>query len=133
MALLGLERPVERGERGIADIHGNGQDRRAGLFGVGERGFRLGQAVLIEEGGKVAIAEPFIDLSAQLMLWHAELGREIANPEPMLAIQELLLHRCDEAGMCGAVFWGNARFARLGGDDRLKQELFGLQAQKPKH
>src|SRR6185369_6183223 len=71
-----LEGAVERPERLEAGVHRDGDDGNLGLGGIGERGFRLLDPMVVEEGIEIAVAESLVDEASQPVLGNAELGRQ---------------------------------------------------------
>src|SRR5258707_3463143 len=78
---LRLERPVERADRPIAAVEREAEHRQVRLFRIGEARRDLAQAVVVQEGVEVSIAEVAVDGAAQAMLLRIEPLRGLPDAE----------------------------------------------------
>src|SRR5262249_54367205 len=67
-----LKGAVEGADRAEASVERDRQDRYGGLRGIAQRGFGFGQAIAVNEGAEIAMAELPVDQMAQPMFRNVE-------------------------------------------------------------
>ena len=63
-----LKGAIEGADRAEARVERDRQDRYGGLRGIAQRGFGFGQAIAVNEGVEIAMAELPVDQMAQPVL-----------------------------------------------------------------
>ena len=71
-----LEGAIEGADRAEAGVERDRQDRHSGLGGIAQRGLGFRQAIAVDEGAEIAVAELPVDQMAQPVLRNVELLRQ---------------------------------------------------------